>query len=598
MTSPPVFSHRVVTLLADTVSIFEAFAVPQPAFRISIPASNMLKSLTIENYALIAHTEIEWGTRLNLITGETGAGKSMVIGAMGLIFGRRADAAVLRVPDKKCVVEAIFMIQSGEWKDFEDVEIDDDELVIRREILPSGKSRAFVNDSPANLQTLRKIADRLADVHGQNESVLLQNPDVQLEILDKYAGLDLRPYAMKFKSYRHALGRLAELKAAGARALREAEFLRFQSEELGKVALKPGEDDELERDLARMSRAEEIGATVSGQVSILEADENSVTHVLAAAVKSLEKLSGVCPELGAEAQKLAEARTLVSDAVAELERIVESIELDPRELERLQRRLNVVNKLKVKYGARTVDDLLTIQNDVNERLSVMDGAADEIPRLEAELARWEKDLPAAAAGIEQARKAAAKRLDEKVNALLEAVGFKGAAFFTEVSRIPGDIPYEGATVKATASGFNAVRFMVRTNVGSNFGPLDLVASGGEISRILLALKTALAEKMDLSLLIFDEIDTGVGGETALKVGKVLEALAAKHQVLAVTHLPQIAARNGNHYYVYKETDGETTVSRVVRIDGESRATEIAKMMSGAESPSEAALRSARELIAG
>ncbi len=558
----------------------------------------MLKSLTIENYALIARTEIQWGPRLNLITGETGAGKSMVVGALGLVLGRRADAAVLRDPEKKCVVEATFGVRPAEWTDFEDVEISEDELIVRREILPSGKSRAFVNDSPANLQTLRKIADRLADVHGQNESVLLQNPEVQLEILDKYAGLDLHSYTAQYKTFRQTATRLAELKEANVRALREAEFLRFQSEELGKAALVSGEDDVLERDLARMSRAEEIGAVVSGRISVLETDENSTVNVLAATVKTLERLSSVCPELGTEAQKLAEARLLISDAVAELERVVESIELDPHQIERLQRRLNLINKLKVKYGARTVDDLLTILNDVNERLRVVDEAADEIPRLEAELWRLEKSVLAAAATLEKARKQAATALDQKVNELLEAVGFRGAAFYTDVSRLEGETPFDGASVKTTATGFNAVRFMVRTNVGSNFGPLDVVASGGETSRILLALKTALAEKMELSLLIFDEIDTGVGGETALKVGRVLESLAVKHQVLAVTHLPQIAARSGNHYYVYKESDGEKTVSRIVQLDGDERTTEIAKMMSGAETPSEAALRSARELIAG
>jgi DNA repair protein RecN (Recombination protein N) len=560
----------------------------------------MLKSLKIENYALIERSELEWGPRLNLITGETGAGKSMVVEAMGLVLGRRADAGVLRDPDKKCVVEATFAVCPDDWKDLEEIDDPGDEIVIRREILPSGKSRAFVNDTPANLQTLKKITDRLADVHAQNESVLLQNPDVQMEILDKYSALDdeLKRYSSLFGEYRQAQTRLDQLRENRQRSLREAEFLRFQYDELNKAGLKPGEDDALEAEILRMSRAEEIGETISARINELENDENAVVNVLAAGTRALEKLSSICPELAVEAQKLAEARLLVADAVAELERIAQNIEHDPRTAERLQRRHNQLNKLKVKYGAKSVDELIAMAADIAGRLADMESADEQIPVLEGEIRRMENEILTAAAKLESRRQTAASRLDARVNDLLEAVGFKGAAFYTEIARIVGPLEYRNERVKVTPKGFNAVRFMVKTNVGMPFGPLDVVASGGEISRILLALKTALADEMELSTLIFDEIDTGVGGETALKVGRVLETLAEKHQVLAVTHLPQIAARKGNHYYVYKVTENGKTTSHIVKLEGRERETEIAKMMSGAETPSDAALRSARELIAG
>ncbi|MDW8333174.1 MAG: AAA family ATPase, partial [Bacteroidia bacterium] len=305
----------------------------------------MLKLLTIENYALIDHAQIEWGPGLNLITGETGAGKSIVVEALGLALGRRADASVLREADKKCIVEALFHVGADDFKDFEEdeVEILDNELILRREIAPSGKSRAFVNDAPVNLQTLRKIADRLAEMHGQNEGVQLLRPEVQLELLDRYAGLsqELSAYRSRFDDHCRTAAQFAQLNRENEQLRREAELLRFQYEEVQKAGLKPGEDERLEREWTRLSRAEEIGAALAGHIAALENDERSVANVLAAAVKALEKFSSLCPELAAEAQKLSEARVLVRDAVGELERVAESLETDPRELDRLQRRLNL-----------------------------------------------------------------------------------------------------------------------------------------------------------------------------------------------------------------------------------------------------------------
>jgi DNA repair protein RecN (Recombination protein N) len=563
----------------------------------------MLCKIFIQNYALIEKAEIEFSPSLNVLTGETGAGKSILLGAIGLILGKRSDASVVIDPEQKCVVEAEFLVKiTPEIKRLlEEAELEISEhIILRREITPSGKSRAFINDTPVNLNTLRALTNSVVDLHSQHEGVQLMEEEYQLTILDQYAAIQtlVGDFATRLNELKKVDKKIQELRQQEAEAKKQVDYYRFQVEELKKSGLSTEEEEQIEQDLLLMQNAEQIREVLLMNIQALYESEVSVTNQLASANKALEKISGLSPEINNELQKLQEASYLIADAVSGLQRIADLTDYDPAQLTALSERQSVYNRLKLKYGVRKTEDLLALLKDYEQKLEQFESIDDIILALEAQKKDMQAELISLGLEIENARIAAATELSTTINQSLQEVGLNKAEIQITVERLyhaNGLLPIEDKRLQPDSRGLNRVCFLIRTNQGLPMGPLSAIASGGELSRVLLAIKTALAEKMQLAVLIFDEIDTGISGEVAMKVGKVMENIAKKHQIITITHLPQIASRKAKHFFIYKQVENERTFSRIRVLSIEERIKEIAKMMSG-ENPSSFALQSAEELI--
>ncbi|MCS6905305.1 MAG: DNA repair protein RecN [Bacteroidia bacterium] len=563
----------------------------------------MLSKIFIQNYALIEKVEIEFSQALNILTGETGAGKSILLGAIGLILGKRADASVILDPEQKCIVEAEFWVKLTPEiiQILEQAEIEPSEhIILRREISPNGKSRAFINDTPANLNTLRSLTSIVVDLHSQHEGIQLMQEDYQLNILDQYAGLqnEVSSFAESLTELRKIDKKIQDLRQQEAEAKRQIDYYRFQVEELRKANLSIEEEEQIEQDLMIMQNAEQIREVLLTNINTLYESDLSVTNQLASISKALEKIASLSPDINEELQKLEEASYLIADAVSGLQRIADLTEYDPSQLATLSERQSVYNRLKLKYGVRETKELLALQQEFEQKLGQFESIDEDIADLEKQKKQMQTALVLKGLEIEAARKQAAIHLANSINQSLKEVGLSKAEVQIAVERLlnpNGLLEIENQKIQPDSKGINQVRFMIRTNEGLPMGPLSAIASGGELSRVLLAIKTALAEKMQLAVLIFDEIDTGISGEVAMKVGKVMEKIAQKHQIITITHLPQIASRKAKHFFIYKQIENGRTYSRIRVLSTEERVYEIAKMMSG-ENPSSFALQSAGELI--
>lgn len=565
----------------------------------------MLKKLYIRNFALIEETEIELDGAFNVLTGETGAGKSLLLGAISLILGKRADYSYIFNPEKKCIVEAFFGNLGPQVKEnlsqFEEFDLEDEQLIIRREVHASGRSRAFINDTPVSLNVLKEAASRLVDLHGQHENQLLLSPDQQLHLLDQFAGStqkvnEFRQLLNQFRSIQSEIDALAEKEKA---ARQQQDYYRFQLEELENANLNINEEEQVEEQISLMQNAEEIKEVLSYASEGLYNDENSLYNQLSEFISRLSKVENLNTTIREQNSKLEEARYSLQDAAQELEALNEGIDHDTQLLEELAERQDLYNRLKMKFSVASVEELIQARDDFAEKISQFDSLGTDIHLLQRKQNKAKADLVKLGKKIEKDRTKVLKPLATQVNALLKDVGFENSEFQVKMSRQPDadsafDLEKE-EYFKAWNTGFNQVSFLVRTNKGTPFSPLSQSASGGEISRIMLAIKAALAEKAELSVLIFDEIDTGISGETARKVGKVMQRLADLYQIIAITHLPQIAGKGSRHFQIYKEVNQDLTVSRVRALSQEERVLELAKMLSGA-SPSESAINNARELI--
>ena len=551
----------------------------------------MLQRLYVQNYALIEEVDISFPAGLNILTGETGAGKSMLMGAIGLILGKRAEASALLFPDKKSVIEAVFLpedpalIQSIEGMD--DLDWESGELILRREISPAGKSRAFINDSPVNLNLLRAVASALVDLHGQHDGQQLLEPAFQLRLLDQYAGIQAQTeaFALLYRNWSKLAREIDAMIAQEAEAKRQSDFLRFQTEELNKANLSEEEEQRIDQELNLLEHAETIRETVGKNLFELFEDELSVYNRISNITRSLEKAGSLEERIAIEANRLNDLKYQMDDIASELQKIIDGIDTDPKTLTKLQERQSLYNKLKLKYGVKSVTELIALREQFAAQLLQFDTLEERIQESQALLQSYFQQVTEAGNLLSAARNTAAAELSQRIQQELPEVGLAKAAF--QISLI--------AQRTCSATGFDEIRFMIRTNPGSPFGKLEDIASGGEISRVMLAIKAALAEKAALSVLIFDEIDTGISGEVALKVGKVMEKLAQNHQILTITHLPQIAGRGEHHFFIYKELKDGKTFSRIRKLSFDDRVQEIAVMMSG-ENPSAAALASARELL--
>lgn len=551
----------------------------------------MLKRLHIRNYALIDELEINFSERLTIITGETGAGKSILLGALGLIMGERADTKVFYNDSEKCVVEAYFDVSEYDLREFFDEhELDyDPEVVIRRELSPTGKSRAFVNDTPANNQVLQRLTENLIDLHQQFDTLDIHNVNFQLRMIDALAdnGPMLKGYQQCYRQYASDKKRLAELIERSQSGAKEMEFLRFQLDELQSASLQEGEQESLEGELAQLTNAEDIKRSYGAAYNHLSESEMNLVGQLQELARSISATRKLSPQLSALSERMDATIIDLQDLAKDFERIAEGTEHDPQRIAEAQERLNVMYKLQKKHGVSGVPELLQIQSDLEQQTAGYTNLDSEIAKLEQAIARQEKALRATATTLSQRRRAVPPKFEERVQAMLTQLSMPHARLKVEIAELNQLGP----------TGLDDVQFLFATNIGARYLPIKDVASGGELSRLTLCTKSLVADAIPLPTLIFDEIDSGISGDVSLKMGVILKELSTRHQVISITHTPQIAARADAHYFVYKKVEGQRTVTNVRFLAPDERVRSIAVMLSG-NPPSESAIATARELVEG
>ncbi|MDP5171838.1 MAG: DNA repair protein RecN [Bacteroidia bacterium] len=564
----------------------------------------MLHHLYIRNYALFSEVAIDIPAGLVILTGETGAGKSLLVGALGLIMGKRADSSVVFREEEKCVVEARFHQLSPatrlSLKRFDDFDSDEEELIIRREISPSGKSRAFINDTPVTLDVLKEMSALLVDLHSQNENQSLLNQDKQRELLDIYADNAplLDTFALQLKTCDGLRKEIKQLREQEKNAKQQLEYLKFQQEDLMKADIKTNEEQELEEELQLLQHSEEVREAVGGGAEILYNKDESVYQTLSSVLEPLKKVRTVSASLEEEVQRLEEVGQLLKESAMNLQKLLDSVESDPERLSFIEQRLATYHQLKMKYGKRDGRELVDLLTEVHNKIDDFSSLEERIKEQEKELKLAISTLTETGLTLEERRLQAKPMLEERILSVLRKVGFEKSRFEVAVERQEhpeGFITVGDQLLKPQVSGFNRVFFMIQTNPGMPAGPLAQVASGGEVSRVMLAIKSALADKSEFPVLIFDEIDTGISGEIANKVGQVMQQLAERIQILSITHLPQIAAKGQSHFFIKKVAEDNMTTSTVEALSHDQRIIEIAKMLSG-EEPTTSALENARELL--
>lgn len=549
----------------------------------------MLERLSIENYALIQQLELELSPSLNIITGETGAGKSILLGALGLIMGNRADTAVLKDSGRNCVIEGLFdMGGYGLETFFDENELDyERHTVIRRIVTPAGKSRAYVNDLPVQLATLRELAAHLIDIHSQNQGVLVADGEFRIRVLDSLAdnrGLRAE-YGRAYRALREREQELARLREEVGRNRRDEEYMRFQWQQIAALGLHEGELQELEAEQRELSNAEGILAALSEAGGLMENDETGVLAALKTAEAALQRIGGVLEGTSDLAARIHSAYVELKDVSGEVASLAGRIEDNPARLEAVDNRIGAVSDLMRRYGAASSDELLALGNDLATRLEAITDSDAEIAELEAETGALRVTAEGLAAAVTASRTEASALFDEAVGRVLARLGMPSARFVTEITP-------SGAL---SPSGADSVRFLFNANGGEGLQSLERIASGGETSRVMLALKSIVARSTKLPTILFDEIDTGVSGKIADAMGRIIAELGDSMQVVNITHLPQVASKGATHFLVYKEASPSGNVTRIRLLDREARVGEIAKMLSGSE-VTEAAVAQARALL--
>ena len=549
----------------------------------------MLRKIEIQNYAIIDKLEIEFPAGLTIITGETGAGKSILLGALGLIMGKRADTRVLYDQERKCFVEATFDVKAYPLEDFFVEEGLDymDELVIRREIASNGKSRAFVNDSPVTLDILDKLTEGLIDIHQQFDTLDIQKPSFQLQMIDALAGNKnlLETYSKGIKLYRQALRKLEELKEKNRNAHQEMEFLSFQMNEFNQAELKEGEQESLEAQLEKLTSAEDIKKCTTLLVHGLEEDENAIIGQIQGLVNHISSIKHLDKSYNEIYDRLISVREELADVAKEASSMAEATEYDEEAIHLANARLNLINRLQKKHGVITMQALLDIQSTIEQKLNGYSDLTDEIEKMEASCVKQETELRKQALNLSDLRKKIIPTFEKNVHDLLVGLSMEHAYIKVKIDTLK----------ELSSTGLDDLSILFAPNKGSGFLPLKDTASGGEISRLTLCVKSLVAGAVTLPTLIFDEIDAGVSGDVAQKMGAILSRMSEKHQIICITHSPQIAARAESHYWVYKSETASRTMTAMRELTMDDRVIEIAKMLSG-NPPTETAKANARELI--
>jgi len=550
----------------------------------------MLQRLSIQNYAIIDSLEINFSGRLNIITGETGAGKSIIVGALGLILGERADSSVLVNKEKKCVVEGVF--ETGKKKDvftfLRENELDEqDELVVRREIGTNGKSRAFVNDTPVTLSQLNELSGLLVDLHQQFDTLVIGKNDFQREVMDALAGQfdQLFQYQQAFEQWQGVKKELQELKDQKLVFDKEYDYNKFQYSELEEAGLKDNELEDIDGELKILSNAEGIKNALNAVNFELQESESPVVQQLKSVCNQLSNWASFHPSLPALISRLQSTHVELQDIAAELEHVSDHINYSPEKIEQLNERLSLGYKLQKKHGVQSTKELLLIQQELEQKLQAVLNIDETISQKEKEEGKLLEAAKKLAAVLSAARHKQVKPLETKVNKLLTQVGVPNALLKVEIK-----------PVELNAFGSDSVEFLFDANKSGQFQPIRKVASGGELSRLMLSVKSLVAQSIDLPTLIFDEIDTGISGEAARQVGVIMKELAQKRQVISITHQPQIAGKADAHFFVYKEIVKDAVKTNIRQLSNEERITAIAKMLSG-EKPTAAAMENAREMVA-
>jgi DNA repair protein RecN (Recombination protein N) len=551
----------------------------------------MLKRLQIRNYALIDELEIDFSEHLTIITGETGAGKSILLGALGMVMGERADMKVFYNDGEKCVVEATFDVDRYDLQEFfTENELDyDSELVIRRELSPAGKSRAFVNDTPVNNQILQRLTESLIDLHQQFDTLDIQNVNFQLRMIDALADNApmLKTYQQGYRKYASDRKKRATLIDQSENGAKEMEFMRFQYEELQKAALVSGEQAMMEEELLRLTNAEHIKLTYGSAYNYLNENEQNIIGQLREIGRSMSSTRKFSGELSALSDRLDAVVIDLQDIAKDCERIDERTEHDPQRISEVQERLNIVYKLQKKHAVNTIDDLLKIQETLEAQLGGFTDLGATIAQLEAEIKENADRLYEMAATLSTRRKSVVADFEQKVAQMLTQLSMPHARLQVAIAD----------TQALSNTGTDDVQFLFASNAGSKYLPIKDVASGGELSRLTLCTKSLVADAIPLPTLIFDEIDSGVSGDVSMKMGLILKELSARHQVISITHTPQVAARADRHYFVFKKVNENRTVTNVRLLTPDERVRSIAVMLSG-NPPSESALNTAQELVQG
>lgn len=549
----------------------------------------MLQSLSIKNFALIDELQINFDTGLCIITGETGAGKSIILGALELIMGRRADLASLKNKEDKCLIETNFNIENYNlnWF-FKKNDIDFDKTTtIRREILPSGKSRAFINDCLVGLQELQELSQYLIDIHAQNQTHSLIEENYQFEILDAYCNNKpiLIEFNQIFNQFKSKINQLSELQNQLINTKKEQDYNLFLFQELEQAKLIENEQEELEENLQILSNTENIKENLIKASQILSSEQFGINTNAKELKTALTKISNFSQEYQVVFERFESISIELKDLENELELMQEKVIHDPESLEKTNQRLQLIYQLQNKHQVKTISELITIKNELDQKVESLHSLENKIVALQKEINILDETLQKIASVLEKNRNDKSSELSKNFEQILKHLGIADAQFKIEVI----------ATENYNKYGKNTIQFWFSANKGSSFGLMKKVASGGEMSRIMLAAKYVLAHYSNLPTIIFDEIDTGTSGEIASKISEILEKMSKKMQVFAITHLPQIASRGNAHYKVYKQTIGNQTISNIKTLSQEERIIEIAQMLSGA-SVTEFAIQNAKELL--
>ncbi|MBL7889992.1 MAG: DNA repair protein RecN [Bacteroidia bacterium] len=549
----------------------------------------MLKHLSVQNYALIDQLEVEFADGLTIITGETGAGKSILLGALGLIAGSRADTQSLQDKSKKCIIEAAFNIKEYALSDFfNEHELDYEAVTtIRREINPEGKSRAFINDTPVTLNQLKDLGERLIDIHSQHQTLSLNGADFQLSVVDAFAKHDslLNEYKTEYKNFRSLEKQLNELIEKEVQAKKDMDYFQFQFNELEDANLKAGEQAALEQELETLNNAEDIKLNLSKAAFGLSGGEQNLLSSLNEIKNILNGLSKFKPEIAELNTRINSSYIELKDISNELEALEQEILYDPKRIEILNDQLDAIYRLQQKHQVKTIEELIAIKDELSNKLLDFSSLESEIEKVKALLERSNKTLSASAKTISENRKKVIPKIEKEIGSLLSSLSMPNAQLKIE----------QKAMETYSVNGIDKINFLFSANKGSEFKELNKVASGGELSRLMLSIKSLIAQLTALPTIIFDEIDTGVSGDVADKVGSIMNTMSGKMQVITITHLPQIASKGGSHLFVYKEDKNNKTYSNIKKLSADERVQEIAKMLSTGN-PSAAAISNAKELL--
>lgn len=549
----------------------------------------MLQNLNISNYALIERSTIEFDEGMSVITGETGAGKSIMLGALGLLLGGRADVQVLQNKEQKCVVEATFDVSKYNLKSlFSEEDVDyDDQTIIRREILPTGKSRAFVNDQPVNVSFLKQLGNKLIDIHSQHQNLLLSDESFHLNIVDTVAQCDkeFSAYQAVYSEYSALLSKEKSMVEDNDRMKRDLDYLQFQLKELQDLKLTEHEDVELEMEQEKLANAEDIKMQLSESVNILEGSEMSVIPALKQLTNSIAKIDRFLPKDTNAHQRIESARIDIEDLMHTFSQVCDSLDVDPQRLEYVDSRLNAIYSLEKKHRVENVDALIALRDELSRKVGLITNFDEQLEDLRKELSQVQSKLQSVADALSNKRLSVFDQIKQYVESHLHDMGMRNAVFTIGHAR----------TDKYSSTGNDEIHFLFAANLGGTPTDISKVASGGEMSRVMLSIKSLLSRSKNLPTIIFDEIDTGVSGDVADKMGGIMTQMASNMQVIAITHLPQVAAKGNRHYQVYKQDTAETTISHIRSLSPEERVTEIAKMLSGSRI-SDAAIQNAKELL--